>query len=168
MRILKLLVLVIFPLLVQAQSSVLPENLRCEYLDNPQGIDEVAPRLSWTLSATNKNGFAQKQTAYRILVSHSSKQLTQDKGDQWDSGWVPSSEMQHIEYAGKALETDVSYVWKVAVKDESGKISAWSSPANWSMGILKKAEWSAKWIGADEVFDPNKRIAISPILGLEK
>lgn len=156
MKIVRLLVLVIFPILVQAQSSVLPENLRCEYLENPQGIDEIALRLSWTLSATNKNGFGQKQTAYRILVSRSSKQLAQDKGDQWDSGWVPSSEMQHIVYGGKPLETDTYYTWKVAVKDESGKIAAWSTPANWSMGILKKAEWSAKWIGADEVFDPKQ------------
>ena len=26
-----------------------PERLRCEYLDNPLGIDVVEPRLSWEL-----------------------------------------------------------------------------------------------------------------------
>ena len=40
-------------------------KLRCEYLDNPLGIDMLTPRLSWKM-ASDKRG--QKQTAYRILV----------------------------------------------------------------------------------------------------
>jgi len=58
------------------------ENLRCEYLINPSGIDITHPRLSWYSVSEERN---QKQTAYRILVSSSLKKLDSDKGDLWDS-----------------------------------------------------------------------------------
>jgi alpha-L-rhamnosidase len=50
------------------------DNLRCEYLKNPLGIDQVQPRLSWIL---HSNDPMQKQTAFRILVS--SKQGTKER-----------------------------------------------------------------------------------------
>ena len=49
-----------------------PDNLRCEYLVNPLGIDVVNPRLSWVLESDQRG---EKQTAYRVLVSSSNKKL---------------------------------------------------------------------------------------------
>jgi len=34
------------------------------------------------------------------------------------------------------------------VWDKHGKVSGWSEPAFWSMGIMNPDEWKAKWIGA--------------------
>ncbi|MEO6964777.1 MAG: hypothetical protein ABI076_02635, partial [Acidobacteriaceae bacterium] len=48
-------------------------NLRCEYAENPLGIDIVHPRLSWRLESPHRNV---QQAAYQILVaSHRSKLL---------------------------------------------------------------------------------------------
>ena len=72
----------------------------------------------------------------------------------WDSGWISSSDNQHIEYAGKELKSDRKYYWKVQVKDEQGELSAWSRPAYWSTGLFEQTDWQATWIGSDIAFEP--------------
>lgn len=145
--------LLLFSVMLSAQSSISPQNLRCEYLINPVGIDEVSPRLSWTLKPNDPTQFGQRQTAYKILVSLSVQKIADDQGEVWNSGWVSSNEMQFITYKGKELLSDRNYYWKVCVKDEKGKESGWSDIAHWSTGILKRAEWTAKWIGATTILD---------------
>ena len=76
------------------------QRLRCEYRDQPLGIDHPAPRLSWTLESSVRG---QKQTAYRVLVARSIQALQVDRGDLWDSGNVESSQSVNIVYAGDAL-----------------------------------------------------------------
>jgi alpha-L-rhamnosidase len=137
--------------------SILPVHLRCEYLVNPLGIDERHPRLSWTLQATDTSAFAQRQTAYRILVAATKKDLDENKGTIWSSGWVNADEMQHIDYNGKPLQSDQAYYWKVAVKDEKGQVSDWSAPAIFTTGLLQVADWKASWIGTEEIFDPHQK-----------
>jgi alpha-L-rhamnosidase len=137
--------------------TISPAHLRCEYLVNPRGIDETHPRLSWTLTATDTSAFAQRQTAYRILVAASQQELAENKETLWASGWISSDEMQHIVYKGKALQSDQLYYWKVSVKDEKGQVSDWSEPALWTTGLLQSADWKAEWIGTDEIFDPKQK-----------
>jgi len=125
-----------------------PENLRCEYLIDPSGIDITNPRLSWYSVSEERN---QKQTAYRILVSSSLEKLNSDKGDLWDSKKVDSDESIHIIYNGKELHSEDECFWKVKVWDGEGKESAWSEPAKWSMGLLNKTDWEGYWIGLDSL-----------------
>lgn len=144
-------------LTVSAQkASVIPQQLRCEYLDHPVGLDELKPRFSWTLRASDTLAYGQRQTAYRVLVSSSELLLKLNIGNLWDSGWLSSAEMQLIKYEGKALLSDRNYFWKVAVKDEKGRASAWSKRAYWSTGLFDQSEWKAKWIGTSQIFDPTK------------
>ncbi|RZL19714.1 MAG: hypothetical protein EOO89_02475, partial [Pedobacter sp.] len=56
-------------------SSLLPIQLRCEYLVDPKGLDELYPRLSWTQETLNQSSFGAAQTAYQIIVSNSLKNL---------------------------------------------------------------------------------------------
>ncbi|NLH43771.1 MAG: family 78 glycoside hydrolase catalytic domain, partial [Planctomycetes bacterium] len=42
--------------------------------------------------------------------------------------------------------------WMVKVKDENGVESAWSTLSHWTMGLLEPSDWSARWIGSDQVF----------------
>ena len=49
-------------------SAVLLTDLKCEYRNNPLGIDNTTPRLSWKLIDENKTR-GQKQTAYQVLVA---------------------------------------------------------------------------------------------------
>src|SRR5436305_1437366 len=105
-----------------AQGSVYPQNLQCEYLTDPQAIDETMPRLGWTLAAVNPQAFGQRQTAYRLIVAGSTSTLDKGQGDIWDTGWVRSSAMQVV-YNGQRLLSDHHYFWKICVKDEYAKQS---------------------------------------------
>ncbi len=137
----------------QSGSNLKPVALRTAYLRNPEGLDIAKPRFSWVLESKSKNVFAEKQTAYRIIVASNPALIRNHKGDIWDSRWVPSSEMGQIEFAGIPLASDRTYYWKVAVKDQEEKISDWSETAHWSTGILD-GRWEGKWIGGNELFQP--------------
>ncbi|MFA5817134.1 MAG: family 78 glycoside hydrolase catalytic domain, partial [Bacteroidales bacterium] len=124
------------------------QNLKCEYLIDPLGIDVTEPRLSWEISGMVRDI---RQSVYRLLVASSRIILDADKGDLWDTGEVLSAQSLNIQYKGKPLESrDVCY-WKVMVITNKGK-SRWSEPAKWSMGLLDKSDWKAHWIGCDKVF----------------
>ena len=120
-------------------------GLRCEYRDNPVGIDVVKPRLSWVLQSSRRG---ERQTAYRVLVATSAAKLAGDEGDLWDSGKVDSDQSTHVEYAGQELTSRLPCHWKVRVWDKDTQPCAWSEPATWSMGLLKPSDWQAQWIGA--------------------
>jgi alpha-L-rhamnosidase len=119
------------------------DRLRCEYLENPLGIDVTKPRLNWLMRSDERG---QRQTAYQILVAGSRELLEQDRGDLWDTGRVDSDRSIQIEYAGKPLTSNMECWWKVRVWDKDGQPTAWSKSAHWSMGILDPAEWQAKWL----------------------
>lgn len=140
----------------KSKCSIYPQQLKCEYLVDPQGIDIEIPRFSWTLTTTDDKRFGQKQTAYRIIVSQTENNLNNNMGDMWDSGWIQSDQMQLIEYAGKRLSSDRKYFWKVCVKDEKGKISEYSQPATWTTGLFSQFDWTSQWIGTSQIFDPTK------------
>lgn len=88
------------------------ENLRCEYQVNPLGIDENKPRLSWALKSNTRG---QKQTAYQVIASTSLENIEANKGDQWDSQNVISSNSIQVLYQGKPLASGTRYYWKVRV-----------------------------------------------------
>jgi alpha-L-rhamnosidase len=129
--------------------TILPGALRCEYRENPLGIDALQPRLSWILMSLVPGARGQRQTAYQILAASSQERLQSDQGDLWDTGKVESDRSTQLAYAGKPLGSRQSAWWKVRVWDESGKVSPWSRPAQWSMGLLDKADWKGNWIGLD-------------------
>ncbi len=117
-------------------------NLRCEYLMNPLAVESPHPRLYWTLESKQRN---QAQSAYQILVASAPEMLKADKADLWDSGKTASDESIHIAYAGKPLGSGQSAWWKVRVWDKQGRVSAFSAPAHWEMGLLSPADWKAQW-----------------------
>ena len=132
------------------------QNLRCEYLKDPLGIDAPKPRLSWVLEDDERG---QKQTAYQILVASTPEILAKDQGDLWDSGKIASDKSNQLKYAGKPLSSLAACHWKVRVWDKDGEVSDWSAPALWTMGLLKPEDWKAQWIGLDKSPDtaPAKR-----------
>jgi alpha-L-rhamnosidase len=121
-------------------------HLRCEYLTNPLGIDVPQPRLSWVLESVDASSRGQRQTAYQVVVAKSSGMLNADQGDAWDSGKISSDQTIQLTYAGKPLDSKTVYYWKVRVWDENDRASNWSDAAFWSVGLLEKSEWAAKWI----------------------
>jgi hypothetical protein len=64
-----------------------PVHLRCEYLENPLGLDKAAPRLSWQSDNLERDW---RQSAYEILVASSVGRLHTGNADIWDSGKISS------------------------------------------------------------------------------
>ena len=68
-RLIALLTLVLtvsMPCIAQTEageSALTPSHLRCEYLENPLGIDVPSPRLGWWLASDARG---QQQSAYQI------------------------------------------------------------------------------------------------------
>jgi len=143
------------------KAEIAAVQLRCEYLENPLGIDSRVPRLSWKIEDRGQkpDGRGQKQSAYQVLVASSEELLKKDKGDLWDSGKVDSDQSSQVEYKGKPLESFVICHWKVKVWLNGGKAVEWSKPAVWTMGLLKSADWQAKWIGYDEAYQSSPEAA---------
>lgn len=121
-----------------------PVRLRCDYLDNPLGIDNPAPRLSWGSDSVERNW---RQSAYQVLVASTPEHLRGGKPDVWDSGKQASAESVGIPYAGPRLESGRRYYWTVKVWDTGGKVAQPAAPAWWEMGLLAASDWNeAKWI----------------------
>jgi alpha-L-rhamnosidase len=119
-------------------------HLRCEYLENPLGIDVLKPRLSWRLFSDRRGA---RQTAYRIIAAPSADDVTAERNLVWDSGRVESDQSIHVVYAGERLRSRQRVFWRVQVWDETGSLAV-SPIAWWEMGLLRRTDWSASWIGA--------------------
>jgi len=127
-------------------AALTAQDLRCEYLTDPLGVDAGSPRLSWVLASGQRGA---KQTAYQILVASSARLLAADTGDLWDSGKIDSGASSQIAYAGQPLASREQCFWKVRAWDGDGRRGAWSPMAQWQMGLLAPADWSAQWIAPD-------------------
>ena len=120
-------------------------NLRCEYLENPLGMDVLIPRFSWVITSNRRDI---SQSAYRILVADSKEALKSESGNIWDSGKVPSDQSVNVTFKGSFLKSGQTYFWIVKVWNQDGEQSSWSEPALFHTGLFKSSDWSAKWIAA--------------------
>ena len=147
------------------QGDVRPGDLRCDYLVNPLGIDNLRPALSWKLVTTDPARRGLRQSAYQVLVAGERSLLDENRGDLWDSRRTESQQSIHVPYDGQPLGARMRCWWKVRVWDERGQASRWSEPAFWSMGLLRKEDWQqAKWIGWDGG-DSEKPVDITELKG---
>jgi alpha-L-rhamnosidase len=135
---------------VPAQAALPPVNPRCSLRVNPLGVGDATPRLSWQLQSggTGTAYRGETQSAYQIQVGSAA-----GMADLWDSGKVASSETVDILYAGQPLTSGRQCFWQVRVYDGSNNVSAWSPPAQWSMGLLSPSDWVAQWIGYDAAYN---------------
>ena len=100
--------------------SLSVSNLRCEYKQNPIGIDILRPKFSWELRSSQENIL---QTAYRILVADDPASLQKNMGNVWDSKKVASGASIQVAYNGKSLKSAKKYFWKVMIWDNKGVVS---------------------------------------------
>lgn len=116
-------------MLVCLLAASVPFGLTVEYRENPIGIDAYAPRLGWKLP----EGF-DRQSAYEIDSPH------------WKSGKIESDRQVSVPWKGARLSSGERVSWRVRVWD-GARVSDWSRPAAFTMGILRPEDWRAKWIG---------------------
>ena len=100
-----LIALLIGLLMATADAALIATNLKCGYWQNPLGVDEAAPRMSWQLQSATANERGQSQTAYEILVASSVGALEKNQGDLCGSGKVISDSSQN-ETCEVRLEAD--------------------------------------------------------------
>lgn len=102
-----LLLSILFLLLfnLQSYSQITPTNLKCEYIQNPIGIDEHSPRFTWQIKSKEQGVF---QKAYQIVVGTIPEKVSAGRGDIWDSGTVNSSFIPAI-YQGPYLQPFTRY-----------------------------------------------------------
>jgi alpha-L-rhamnosidase len=134
MRKIFLLSLLLFSIVCYGQVSI--TKLYTENLINPIGLGSINPRFTWQMQSNQSNVM---QSAYEITVTSGKREI-------WNSGKVLSDQSVHVPYSGSALSSGLRYYWKVRVWDNKGKVSAWSKPALFQMGLLKESDWKAEWI----------------------
>lgn len=124
------------------QSAVRLTGLQSDHLENPIGIDNPAPRLSWKMEDSRQGA---RQRAYRVLVGKDSIQVAGGTADMWDTGKIISENIL-VTYAGKPLEPCTKYYWKVISDDLLDK-EVVSSVHSFETGMMSIKNWQGAWIG---------------------
>ncbi len=128
--------------------TLTPADLLCDFRTHPLGIDSSSPQLNWVVQSADPTAHGLGQSAYQILAASSPELLAKDQGDLWDSGKVSATTTKDVHYAGKPLHSDQTVWWKLHIWDNQDQPSAWSAPAQWTMGVLNPGDWQAQWITA--------------------
>jgi hypothetical protein len=126
-------------------AGIAPLNLQCGGWQNPMGIDDPSPRLSWQVATTNTATRSQSVIAYQIQVASSLALLAGNQPDLWDSGTVYGQPF-NAAYAGSPLASVQQVFWQVRVWDQNNSVSAWSPVATWTMGLLNTNDWQGGWL----------------------
>ena len=114
-------------------------KLKCEYMENPIGIDELHPRINWQMISENR-GILQKAYQIQVSVEEAFKCIL------WDTGMVESTQSIHLVYNGPDLQPRTRYYFRVRIQDNRGNDSGWSDVGFWETGLLGMHEWVAGWI----------------------
>ncbi|WP_319591012.1 family 78 glycoside hydrolase catalytic domain [uncultured Draconibacterium sp.] len=150
--ILTFLLLSFFSIHSWGQKTTLVENLRCEHLENPLGVDSPRPRLAWMLSDAESGA---NQLAYQIVVSADSANVVKGTGDVWDSGRVASDAIFTL-YKGRNLKPFTKYFWAVTVWNQANEKST-STIATFETGMMGIENWKGSWISDHS--DKNEKAA---------
>ena len=129
-------------------AEIAPVKLQCGHWNNPIGIDDLNPHLSWKVVVTGADQRSQSVTAYQVQVASSVAFLTNNLPDLWDSGKVVSSFSFSVAYGGKPLRSVQQVFWQVRVWDQNDKTSVWSPVETWTMGLLNSNDWQGGWLTA--------------------
>lgn len=122
-------------------------DIRCEYKENPIGIDIENPRFQWKIDSEAR---AVRQKSFKIQVSED-----RDFRDLvWDEE-QSSNQSTNIEYQGENLKSRTRYYYRIKVETNKG-FSDWSQREFFEMGILNSSDWQAKWISPDYDYAPDK------------
>ena len=110
-------------------------NLKTEYLINPLGIDVVHPHLIWNVIGED----IKKQKAFEI---------TYKKNNEEEKVINKESSSVYYEFEEELKSRDF-VTWKLRVQNEKDAWSDYSKESFFSIGLLNKNDWSAKWIYGD-------------------
>lgn len=126
------------------------KKLRAAGMHDPIGISISQPRLTWYLES-DKNDTVQK--SYRVIAAKTLEDIRKEKGSFYDSGIVESDKSECV--LGRPIfESGVRIYWTACAWDNHGEMTGWGDVQWFETGILRKADWKAKWI------EPLQRAAV--------
>nr|WP_294816442.1 alpha-L-rhamnosidase [uncultured Sphingomonas sp.] len=138
-----------------AAARLRAENLRVAALQDPLGIGDARPMLSWQVIGPPGTS----QTAWRIRVASDRAMLASGTADLWDSGRVESGVSTGVPYAGQAMRSRLRCHWQVKLWAPDGIESDWSEPAVWEMGLLLPVDWAGEWLAVESAPERDDRLA---------
>lgn len=129
------------------------ENMQCEYLENPIGIDTNNPRFTWQIKSVEP-GIS--QNAVQVFVGTDASEVARGKGNVWQSGTLLFSTIP-LEYFGPELKPFTRYYWSVKVQTHNGKWGPLSEVAAFETGMMNQKNWKGAWIS--DTYDYNLKPA---------
>lgn len=116
--------------------SVTVRQMRCEYQEEPLGIDIAQPRFTWTYAGDS----TWRQGSYRL-------RLSEEGGDfVWESAVTASSHMRASYTGQQPLKSHTTYLWQVEAWDEDGRRRVCSPFARFETAKMAAEDWTARWI----------------------
>jgi alpha-L-rhamnosidase len=115
-------------------------RIHLDYQANPVGLDHV-PQVGWEIESDRRNTV---QRTYRLQVALDPlfESLC------YDSGRVESTESAHVCARGLEIRSADKYFVRVRISDGVEE-SGWSAPASFVTALLKKEEWRAPFVSAE-------------------
>lgn len=121
-------------------------NLKTEYLKNPLGIDIVRPNITWNVVGED----IKHQTAFEITYRINGGE---------EKSVIKETSSTHCEFE-ESLKSRDYVTYFVSIKNENGKWSSKSEEQHFSIGLLNKSDWSAKWIRGDYSVSKKERYPV--------
>lgn len=107
-------------------------NIKTEYLSNPLGLDSLHPIITWNVSGEH----IKHQKAFEVVYSISGNEKVRIHKDTNSTRYEFEEELKSRDYV----------TFEVRVKNEKDQWSPFSEKHHFSIGLLSKEDWSAKWI----------------------
>lgn len=126
-----------------------PVALKCEYLNNPIGMDAPNPRLSWKIEDINQGA---RQIAYQLILGTDSTQLLKNTGNIWNTNKLKSGN-QMVLYKGPSLKPFTKYYWKIRIWNDKGIMSKKEPIAHFETGLMNSKNWQGAWISDSRDID---------------
>ncbi|HKI87493.1 MAG TPA: hypothetical protein VKA38_00605, partial [Draconibacterium sp.] len=133
----------------QNSDKFFTENMQCEYLVNPIGIDASHPRFTWQIKS-DQPGIS--QNAVKVFVGTKAEEVARGKGNVWESGTLLKSVIPLV-YFGPELKPFTRYFWSVRVQNRDGGWSPFSEVAFFETGMMQQNNWKGAWIS--DTYDYN-------------
>ena len=121
-------------------------NLKTEYLVNPLGIDVVHPNLTWNVIGDG-------------IIEQKAFEITYKINEGEEKKINKESSSVHYEFEEELKSRDFVN-WKLRVKNEKDAWSDYSKEQYFSIGLLNKSDWTAKWIYGDYSVSKHERYPV--------
>jgi alpha-L-rhamnosidase len=122
--------------------SVYPEELLCEYTNNPLGVDIPQPRFSFRIPTIERPGWS--------LIAYQLQVIDDDDSIIWDTGTCNDARRIHLVYSGEPLNPFSCYHWRVRLMGRKDVWEPWSPESRFETALFSAHDLCAKWISAPD------------------